>query len=343
MTKLRAGISGCGKAGLAAVLQIRRHEFCDVVAAHDPSAEALRAFREQTAIGLCTASFDELLATGIDFVILAGPCGVRMDQVQRAAEQGVHCLLHAPMAPDSTAAAAMVAVCEQAQVKLGVAVNGQDDPVLEQLRRMIASDWLGGPVCVQGLWAENPMLSTLPPAGSWQLQPELAGRDPMLVLASHHVHLASWLLGRSVLEVTAQTATGFLPLPADGAVATARLRGNVLCTFAASHLAAARVLAIHGTDGGVRIAGDRVWLLGHTEFRGEVFDYLRPREELVVSRADLQAALAAQAPDAELHGRFARWIDDLDDFPCPGDQAVLDMQVLDAMARAATSGQREVV
>ena len=343
MTTLRAGISGCGATGLAAVLQSRRHEHCHVVAAHDPDPAALRTFGERTGIGHLSTDFAALLGSGIDFVILAGPCGVRLEQVRAAAEQGVHCLLHAPMAPDLDTARAMLAACEAMQVKLGVAVAGQDDPLLEQVRRMIAGDWLGGPVCVQGLWAENPMLTNLPAAADWRLQPALAGADPLLSLASHHVHLATWLTGRAAVRVTAQATRGFLPLPCDSMVATALLRGNVLCTFTASHLARGRVFAIHGTDGAVRLAGDRLWLSGHTEFRGEVFDYLHPGEDLVLTRAELAPALAAQAPECELHGRFARWIDDCDDFPCPGEQAVLDLQVLAAMARAAATGGTESV
>jgi len=133
------------------------------------------------------------------------------------------------------------------------------------------------------------------------------------------------------------------PLPTDGTVATALLRGNVLCTFVASHLTRVKVFAIHGTDGGVRLAGDRIWLCGHTEYRGEVFDYVRAGEEQVLLRADLRESLAAATPQSELHGRFVRWIDDCDDFPCSGEQAALDLRVLDAIARAAASGTTETV
>jgi predicted dehydrogenase len=340
---LRAGLSGCGAVGLRAVAQIRTHQQCDVVALHDPAPAALQRAGERTGIGIRTADFAQLLQSGIDFVILAGPCGVRLEQVRRAADQGVHCLLHAPMAPDAATADAMVALCDKAQVKLGVAVTGHEDPVLEQVRRMVAADWLGGPVCVQGIWADDDLLTSPPQPGDWRTQPELAGGHPMLRTAAHHVHLATWLTGRTAVRVTAQSASGFLPLSADGTVATALLRGNVLCTFVASHLTRARVFAIHGTDGGVRLAGDRIWLCGHTEYRGEVFDYLRAGEEQVLTRLELRSALEAAAPTSELHGRFVQWIDDCDDFPCPGEQAALDLRVLDAIARAAASGRTETV
>jgi len=215
--------------------------------------------------------------------------------------------------------------------------------VLEQVRRMVASDWLGGPVCVQGIWAEDDLLTSPPRADDWRVVPERAGGHPMLRIAAHHVHLATWITGRTAVSVTAQSTNGFLPLPADGTVATAVLRGNVLCTFLASHLTRVKVFAIHGTDGGVRLAGDRIWLCGHTEYHGELFDYRHAGEEQVLIRAELRAAIDAVAATSELHGRFVRWIDDCDDFPCPGEQAALDLRVLDAIARAAASGTTETV
>ena len=314
---------------------MRRQRHCDIVAVHDEEPAAWQQLLSHTGIGFGTSNFEELLGTGIDFVALAGSVPARLPRVEAAAAQSVHCLVHTPMAGDLATARAMTAACDAAQVKLGVAVPGQDDPILDQLRRMIAADWLGGIVCVQGMLGDD--LLRAPQAAR-----EVAG-DPFVQLLSEHIHLVSWLCGRSAERVTAQTASGFLPRPHDGAVATAVLRGNVLCTFTASHLTRVRALAIHGTDGGVRIAGDRIWVRGQTEYHGPAFDYVEAGREQSFTRRDIEQALAALAPDAELHGRFARWIDDFDDFPCPAEQAIADFQVAAAMARAAVSGRTETV
>ena len=134
---------------------MRRHRHCDIVAVHDEDAAARQQLQSRTGIAFGTSNFDELLGTGIDFVALAGPGAKRLSQVQAAAEQSVHCLVHTPMADDLAVARAMIAACEAAEVKLGVAVPGQDDPVFDQLRCMIAADWLGGLVCVQGASARR--------------------------------------------------------------------------------------------------------------------------------------------------------------------------------------------
>lgn len=340
--KLRAGVFGCGPQGLWSAARLASQNDCELAAAGDDDADRRAAFGATTGVTLLCATFEELLATGIDIAILAGPRSDRLARVRLAAGQGVHCLVHAPMARSAADAAAMQAICEEFQVQLGVLVPQQGDPVFEQLRQMIVADWLGGIVHVQCLAGDDDLLRNAPIVDDPRLQAQIAD-NPLLQLASHHVHLTAWLTGRAPTSVTAQASRGFLPLPADSAVATALLRGGVTCTFAASHLLRAEQFAIHGTDGFVRLAGDRIVLCGQTEFRGVVFDYLEPGRELALVRGDLTEALEREIQGVELHGRFARTIDDRDDFPCSGEQAATDLLLLEAMARAMTSGRAETV
>ncbi len=332
MNSLRVGLSGSTAAGRAAALHVRLHDDCDIVIVHDEDARAAHAFAAEAGIGRSTGDFDELLGSGVDFVLLTGPLPRRLQQVQAAAEQGAHVLVQAPMAPDLATAQAMQRSCDAAGVRLGVAVPWLGDPVIEQLRRMLSADWLGGLTCVQAISGNDAMLHA--PSTAPRLHPFLDAGAPLL-------HLTSWMTGRAVTQVTAQASRLFSPEVDDSGVATLALRGNVLATLIASHLTAVQSFAVHGTDGGVRIAGDRIWLRGRSTFQGEVFDYPRAGEELVLARADLLNPLARGAIRTELLGRFARWIDDRDDYPCPGEQAVADMQVLAALMRAVQSGRAE--
>jgi len=338
--RLRIGLSGCGRRGAEVVEAVRTHGQCDVAALHDADPAPLAALGSSSGIDLQTSEFDKLLASGVDFVVLTGPCGDRLQQVEAAAEQGVHCLLHAPMAVDATAAAAMVAACERGGVKLGIAVPAQADPTLEQIRRMIVSDWLGTPVLVTSLVGDDAALREPPPPGHVDLDNKRSGDGPLLRLSTEHLHLAVWLCEREPVRATALATAGFTRLSEDSAAAAIELRGGILATFAASHLCRGSALAIHGTDGAVRIAPDRLWLSGRHAFTGEIFDYPTPRAELQLP-AGLGRDYAALAwTRSELHGRFARWIDDCDDFPCPGDQAAADLRAFDAV-RAAIDQQGE--
>jgi len=328
---LRVGLSGAGPAGLRAVQDAAAQNACDIVAVHDDRDGKAERLASGSQLGFATQDYDALLGYGVDFVVLTGPLDQRLDQVRRAAEQGVPSLVHAPAAPDLETAKAMAAVCEEHEVRLGVYVRPQSDPIVEQLRRMIAGDWLGGVTAMQSIVADDELLR----AG------QVTHRgDPFVTLSSEHVHLAAWLTGRRAASVTAQTTRSFAPDLDDGGVATVVLRGNVPCTYVSSRLTRANAFAIHGTDGGVRIAGDRIWLSGQRPFQGHVFDYETPGIEQVLARRDLENALAAHRAQSELHGRFARWLEDTDDYPCPIEQAIVDFEVLEAMATAAREGRR---
>jgi predicted dehydrogenase len=332
VTSLRGAWSGCTRAAIAAVQQVRTHDHCDVVAVHDQDAHAVATCRAATGIGNGTTSFDELLATGVDFVVLGGPLNVRLAQVEAAAAQAVHCLCTVPFASDVATAAAMTAVCERAQVKLGVLVPQLGDPLFDQVRRMIAADWLGGVVSVVSVSGDDERLR-----GNGE--PAL---HPFVDRSASHVHVLSWLTGRAALRVTAQATRGY-GRGDDSAVATAVLRGNIACSFTASHVTRGELLAIYGTDGAALVGTERAWLLGRSEFRGPVLDYVVPGHELLVSRAELEPRLRALTPAAEPLGRFARWLDDTDDFPCPAEQALADLRTIDAMLKALASGRTEEV
>jgi predicted dehydrogenase len=141
------------------------------------------------------------------------------------------------------------------------------------------------------------------------------------------------------MSVTAQTTRSFAPDLDDSGVATVVLRGNLPCSYITSRLTRANAFAVHGTDGGVRIAGDRIWLMGQRPFQGHVFDYETPGFEQVLSRSDLQKAISDHHRTSELHGRFARWLEDRDDYPCAIEQAIIDFETIDAMTRAARDGR----
>lgn len=326
---MRVGLSGCGRRGAAVIAQVRTHSHCDVVALHDPDPAARDRLGEATGIGLRFDDFEAMLGTGVDFVVLAGPCGDRLAQVEAAAQQGAHCLLHAPMAPDATSAAAMAAGCEKAGVQLGVVVPMLAEPVAEQLRRMLADGWLGAAAVAHALTADDEWLHAPPPQAHWRRDPLRAGSGALVQLASESLHALCWLLGRTPVRGTSLATQGTSALGEDTACAVVELRGGILCSLAASNLARGNVFSIHGTDGSFCLERDRLVLRGQQEVRGEVFDYEAPGIETAVPLDAIESASLPLRPDCELHGRFARFLDDRDDFPILGEQAAAELRVLD--------------
>ncbi len=337
--RLRFGISGCGRRGAAALHSAREQGDCIAHAAHDPDQNAAAAVANEHGLVRCE-TFADLLASGIDFVVLAGPFGERLQQVEAASAQGVHCLLHAPMAGDAKVAAQMLRLCDDAGVKLGIAVADQAEPAMEQLRRMIADDWLGVPTLVQALCADDRALREPQHAGAWCSGAASAGSSPLVCFAAESLHLAIWLCEREPVAAVALGAAGISSLAHENAVAAVTLRGGAVCAFSSSHAAKGSAFALHGTDGALRIGPDRIWLLGRKAWFGDSFAYAHAGKEQSLPRVAAQDPLARHF---ELHGRFARWIDDRDDFPCPGEQAARDMRALDAVQRALLTQRVEAV
>ena len=336
---LTFGISGCGDAMAAMLARVRQHAHCVPHAIHDEDAAAAASFAEANGLRACV-SFDALLQTGVDFVVLAGdPCD-RLAQVEAAAAQGAHCLVIAPMALDGATAAAMLRACDAAGVKLGVAIEEQNEPVMEQLRRMVADDWLGAPVLAQAIAADDSSLRNPPRDGHWLRDRERAHGSALARFATAPLHLAIWMCERAPLAASAMGTEGLLSLPHENATATVALRGGALCSFSSSHSTSGQSFSLHGTDGALRVAPDRIWLKGRKAFHGDSFAYPQPFAELTLPRREARDPLAAHF---ELCGRFARWIDDRDDFPCPGEQAALDMRAIDAMLRSLRTGRVENV
>lgn len=332
MSALQVGISGCDEAALRTLAAVAAHADCAVAALHDPEPARLAAARARCSAQIATEDFQTFLASGVDFVVLGGSLADRQERLAAANAQAVPCLLRAPLATDLATAQAMAAGSEALGLRLGLVVPGQDDPLLDQLRRMVADDWLGALVAVQAIAGDDERL----------LHPHEPRAHPLLERVAPLLHLTTWVCGKRPFEVTAQAVAGY-GADDDSVVATARLRGGALATFHGSHTTKAHAIALHGTDGGLRLAGDRLWLRGKRAYRGNVFAYEHPGDEVVLDRTDLAAAIAANSPELEPLGSFARWLDDTDDFACPAEQALEDLRGIAAMQRSLASGARERV
>ncbi|MBL9079022.1 MAG: Gfo/Idh/MocA family oxidoreductase [Planctomycetes bacterium] len=341
MSTLRAGLSGCGPLAAAALAALRRGADCDVVAAHDDDDRALAAWRRGFPVGVATTDYRALLATGIDFVVLAGPVGQRREQVCEAAEQAVPVLAAAPWAASTADAEAMVAACQQAELRFGVLVPGFGDPVLDQLRTMLADGWFGGLVAVHTTSGDDELLQQPPAAGDARLAAFAFDGDPVLGLLAADLHLLAWLCGRRCRRVAAVAQKGLLPLPHDRIGGTLELSGGALATCTVSRTQRGRALSIVGTDGSAHYADGALVLRGCRRREGPAFTYGAIDTTVVLAADELRRDPAPATLDPV--GRFARWLGDEDGYPCPGDQALQDLRTLAALHRALQSGRSEAV
>lgn len=288
---------------------------CTVAAVLDGQPHAAPAWPSGVTVA---GDFDRLLATGIDFVVLLGPLQDRLPQVQAAAEQGVACLLGSPMAGNLADASAMVAAAEAAGVELGVLVPGQEDPVYDLLRRWLASDWLGSPL-------------------SMLIHGQLPGLRPTAGLLPL-IQFARWWLQRDVRHAVA------LPNPANtaGAASAALLElgGRVQLGLVASTANTAPVLSLHGSGGSVQLDATGLQLCGRQPRHDALLSQPVGGKPHALAWNELAAARQVARTGLLPVARFARMLDHRDDFPCLGNDALADLQVLAALQRQVDPNTR---
>jgi len=141
-------------------------------------------------------SVEELLARGLDAVVVASENARHRELVELALDAGCHVLCEKPLATSRDDAAAMRTAVERSGKFLMVAYPVRFSSAFGQLRDQVAQGRLGQLLSVRG--ANN---GKLPTSRSWFTDPALAGGG---ALVDHVVHLADLL---DVLTGGAQALT----------------------------------------------------------------------------------------------------------------------------------------
>lgn len=174
------------------------------------------------------ASYEALLATQPDGVIICSENSRHAPLVKLAADAGVHILCEKPLATQVAEAEAMVAWCHAAHVKLMTAFPMRFSTPLQTVKKMLADGGLGQIyACNTTNQGECPKHHR-----AWFTDRELAGGG---ALSDHLVHLAdvlAWYLQSDVTEVYA-TANDIL-YPGETEVETG---GIVMLTYASGAFA----------------------------------------------------------------------------------------------------------
>jgi UDP-N-acetyl-2-amino-2-deoxyglucuronate dehydrogenase len=196
----------------------------------------------------------------VDAVCICTPSGLHAAQTIAAARTGKHVLVEKPIALNLADADAMIAACEQAGVRLGVALQRRTEPEFQRVQAAMAAGDLGRPV----LGSINmPYLrpQSYYDSADWRGTWALDGGGALMNQGIHLVDLLLWLMG-DVAEVRAASATLAHAIEVEDCV-TATLRfangalGSIAATTAAGPGFPHRV-EIYGERGGVQIEGEQV-------------------------------------------------------------------------------------
>jgi predicted dehydrogenase len=132
------------------------------------------------------STYESLLASGPDAVVVCAENTRHRKLVELAAAAGVHVLCEKPLATTTADATAMVEACEKAGVALMTAFPVRFSPAFQSVRGLVNSGSLGDVIAAVG--TNNGKLP--PDEYGWFTDPELSGGGAMV---DHIVHVADLL------------------------------------------------------------------------------------------------------------------------------------------------------
>ena len=204
---IRWGILGCGDVArrrVAAAIQQNSDSILQAVCRRNQ--QKLQQFCDDFQVPDSYTDSQQLLdATNIDAVYVATPVYLHQPQTLLAAQQGKHVLVEKPMAMSVGECESMIEVCQQNQVKLGVAYYRRFYPVIARIGEILASGELGQPLSVTAVTA-TPFNFQPGDDGYWRVLREEGGGGALMDIGSHRIDLFQHLLG-PIGEVAGFTST----------------------------------------------------------------------------------------------------------------------------------------
>jgi len=236
-------------------------------------SDPARAEESATQFGVaCLTDYAALLARAdVDAVCICTPSGLHAEQTIAAARAGKHVLVEKPIALTLADADAMIAACEHAGVRLGVALQRRTEPEFQRVQAAIAAGELGR-IVLGSISMPYLRLQSYYDSADWRGTWALDGGGALMNQGIHLVDLLLWLIG-DVTEVRATSATLAHAIQVEDCVtATLRFANGALGSITATTAAAPGFphrIEIYGDHGGVQIEGEQVvrWAGGNREPR----------------------------------------------------------------------------
>ncbi|MFP1601113.1 Gfo/Idh/MocA family protein [Microbacterium sp. 2216-1] len=197
---LKIGIIGFGaRASLRREVH-RPEEGSRVTAVCDPAERAREDARRELPDALITDSLDELLASGVDAVMVLTPDHTHAEISIRALEAGVPVFCEKPLAIDLADADAMLETARRTGTRLYIGHNMRHMPVVTLMRRLIQEGRIGE---VKAVWCRH----FVGHGGDYYFKDWHADRTRttglLLQKGAHDIDVIHWLAGAYTEQVAA--------------------------------------------------------------------------------------------------------------------------------------------
>lgn len=319
----RLGFLGVGWIGRQRMEAILASGAVEAAAIADPSLE-MAAEAGQLAPGArILRDLDQLLAVGVDGVVIATPSALHAEQSIRALEHGAAVFCQKPLGRAAAEVQAVVDAARRADKLLAVDLSYRFTEAMRRIREVVRAGDLGRVYAVDLVFH-----NAYGPDKAWFYEPELAGGGCVMDLGVHLVDLALWALDfPGVTDVSSRLFAGGEPLAGradrveDYAAAHIELKSGAVLQLACSWRLQAGCDAVisaafYGTQGGAALNnfGGSFYDFSAEMFRGAARETLAAPPDAWGGRAaaDWARRLAGGErfdPDAQRFVEVARVLD----------------------------------
>ena len=154
VTRARIGLIGAGFwASYHYLPFLRDHPDVDLVGVVRKTDEGLEAFRREFGVEVATSSVAELLAAGVDGVVVSSPQTLHREHASAALTAGAHVLVEKPMTVTLADAEATVAVADSARRVLSIAYGWNYSRMAIWAKEALESGQIGRVTSVTGYMA----------------------------------------------------------------------------------------------------------------------------------------------------------------------------------------------
>ena len=272
---------------------------------------------------------DLLVDPQVDLVYIPLPNHLHHPWTIKALKAGKHVLCEKPLACNASEAREMAAAAKEAGRLLMEAFMYRFHPRSRRIKQLISEGAIGTPRLVRSAFCFRMADSEWNDPPNVRLNPQMGG-GALLDVGCYSVSVARWFLGAEPSQVQAQAEydPGGVDVHMVGSLGFA---GNGLASFEASFITALQqTYGIAGSDGVIELPHN-----AFVPWENEAVFYVRGQDQETgekhrVPAADEYQLMVEHFADAAMGRTVLRF---------PTADSIANMQVLDALARAAKTGQ----
>ncbi|MCX6460169.1 MAG: Gfo/Idh/MocA family oxidoreductase [Actinobacteria bacterium] len=234
MADLRAGLIGLGMMGRHHARILGSLPGVELVAVADPGGDPHGVSGGRAVL----ASIDEVIATGVDYCVVAVPTAFHLEVGLALANAGVHALVEKPLAHTAEAAAELNAAFTSRGLVGAVGHIERYNPALQQARKRIEAGDLG-------------LVFQVATRRQGPFPARIADVGVVKDLGTHDIDLTAWVTQRRYLRISAETAHRSGREHEDLVAATGLLEGGIVANHLVNWLSPMkeRVTVITGERG----------------------------------------------------------------------------------------------